>query len=112
MDHLKFDNNCNLSNVQGDRLHSDTVTLIEKCLELKKEYISNIQSVDGGYDQSKNWKVGRSDLSETERSAAPSLKGGEKKRVHTKSYPTSNRNNSGRVGPIYLTLDTPNFMWI
>ena len=42
LDHLKFDNNCNLSNVQGDRLHSDTVTLIEKCLELKKEYISNI----------------------------------------------------------------------
>ena len=39
-----------------------------------------IQSVDGGYDQSKNWKVGRSDLSKTERldlpvferSAAPS----------------------------------------
>ena len=73
MDHLKFDNNCNLSNVQGDRLHSDTVTLIEKCLELKKEYISNIQSVDGGYDQSKNWKVGRSDLSKTERSERSDL---------------------------------------
>ena len=73
MDHLKFDNNCNLSNVQGDHLHSDTVTLIEKCLELKKEYISNIQSVDGGYDQSKNWKVGRSDLSKTERSERSDL---------------------------------------
>ena len=66
---------------------------------------STNQSVDGGYDQSKNWKVGRSDLSKTERSAAPSLKGGEKKRVHTKSYPTSNRNNSGRVGPIYLKIN-------
>ena len=51
--------------------------------------------MDGGYDQSKNWKVGRSDLSKTEKSElsdlpvferaerptfqkAPSLKGGEK----------------------------------
>ena len=46
LEHLKFDNNCNLSNVHGDRLHSDTVTLIEKCLELKKEYISNIVAND------------------------------------------------------------------
>ena len=30
-----------------------------------------IQSVDGGYDQSKNWKVGASDLSKTERSEPP-----------------------------------------
>ena len=27
--------------------------------------------MDGGYDQSKNWKVGRSDLSKTERSEPP-----------------------------------------
>ena len=31
------------------------------------------QLVEGGYDQSKNWKVGRSDLSKTERSDAPTF---------------------------------------
>ena len=30
-----------------------------------------LQSVDGGYDQSKKWEVGRSDLSKTERSEPP-----------------------------------------
>ena len=34
---------------------------------------ATIQSVDGGYDQSKNWKVGRSDLSKTERSERSDL---------------------------------------
>ena len=29
--------------------------------------------MEGGYDQSKNWKVGRSDLSKTERSDAPTF---------------------------------------
>ena len=42
LEHLKFDNNRNLANVLGDRLHSDSVTLIDKCVDLKKEYISNI----------------------------------------------------------------------
>ena len=32
-----------------------------------------LQSVEGGYDQSKNWKVGRSDLSKTERSERSDL---------------------------------------
>ena len=32
---------------------------------------ATIQSVDSGYDQSKNWKVGRSDLSKTERTERP-----------------------------------------
>ena len=32
---------------------------------------ATIQSVDGGYDQSKNWKVGCSDLSKTERLESP-----------------------------------------
>ena len=42
LEHLKFDRKCNLSNIQGDRLHPDTVTLIEKCLNLKKQYIDNV----------------------------------------------------------------------
>ena len=41
----------------------------------------------------------------TERSAAPSLKGGEKNRVHPKFDLTSKFNNSGRVGPIYLKIN-------
>ena len=42
LEHLKFDRKCNLSNIQGDRLHPDTVTPIEKCLNLKKQYIHNV----------------------------------------------------------------------
>ena len=34
---------------------------------------TSLQSVEGGYDQSKNWKVGRSDLSKTERSERSDL---------------------------------------
>ena len=41
-EHLKFDRKCNLSNIQGDRLHPNTVTLIDKCLDLKKQYIDNV----------------------------------------------------------------------
>ena len=33
------------------------------------------------------------------------LKGAKKKRLHKKSDPTSNRNNSGKVGPIYLKIN-------
>ena len=38
---------------------------------LSDERETRVQSVEGGYDQSKNWKVGRSDLSKTERSEPP-----------------------------------------
>ena len=41
-EHLKFDRKCNLSNIQGERLHPNTVTLIDKCLDLKKQYIDNV----------------------------------------------------------------------
>ena len=42
------------------------------------------QSVEGGYDQSKNWKVGRSDLSKNERSDAPTSQ-----KLEGRSAPTS-----------------------
>ena len=48
------------------------MTLYHDVLELISHF-SRRQSVDGGYDQSKNWKVGRSDLSKTERSDAPTF---------------------------------------
>ena len=33
-------------NLNGDRLHTDTVTLIEKCQEMKQEYINNVITND------------------------------------------------------------------
>ena len=40
-EHLKFDRKCNLSNIQGERLHPITVTLIDKCLDFIDNVICN-----------------------------------------------------------------------